>query len=284
MGLLGINDQDVLVSAVLTKRGRELLFGGMNSRFKITKFALSDDEINYSLFNINASDPGQDIENLSIIEASTNDSTQLKNKLIRFNSNTLENISKSAQFKNIPSNEIQFKTQNTKTTLSVENWNSDVAEISFSLLDPTTQSLFLSNAFTIDFTEFFNTCGMTFNFSQIAPPINYFYDASPSTSLGTIYNIDNSHKNNAINNNSNAINIENFVNSLNIPAITFEISLQESQLKKIFSYLLTNNISSFTSNVLIRNNDNTTIPVTQFYGVNKDFASIATQIPLTISF
>ena len=46
MGFL--NNTSVTVDAVLTKKGRELLARGQDE-FKITKFALSDDEIDYRL-------------------------------------------------------------------------------------------------------------------------------------------------------------------------------------------------------------------------------------------
>jgi hypothetical protein len=46
MGFL--NNASVTVDAILTKKGRELLARG-NNEFKITKFALSDDDIDYTL-------------------------------------------------------------------------------------------------------------------------------------------------------------------------------------------------------------------------------------------
>jgi len=40
----------VTVDAILTKKGRELLARGDGS-FKITQFALADDEVDYTLYN-----------------------------------------------------------------------------------------------------------------------------------------------------------------------------------------------------------------------------------------
>jgi len=45
-----LNNSVVTVDAILTKKGRELLARGDGS-FKITQFALSDDEIDYTLYN-----------------------------------------------------------------------------------------------------------------------------------------------------------------------------------------------------------------------------------------
>jgi hypothetical protein len=47
-----LNNSVVTVDAILTKKGRELLARGDGS-FKITQFALADDEIDYTLYNPN---------------------------------------------------------------------------------------------------------------------------------------------------------------------------------------------------------------------------------------
>ena len=47
-----LNNQVITVDAILTKKGRELLAAG-NGAFNITQFALSDDEIDYTLYNPN---------------------------------------------------------------------------------------------------------------------------------------------------------------------------------------------------------------------------------------
>jgi len=67
-----LNNSVVTVDAILTKKGRELLARGDGS-FKITQFALSDDEIDYTLYNpTNPSGSayyGQAIENMPLLEA-----------------------------------------------------------------------------------------------------------------------------------------------------------------------------------------------------------------------
>ena len=62
----------ITVDAILTKKGRELLAKN-RSAFNITKFALADDEIDYTLWDVNhalgTNYYGQAIESMPIIEA-----------------------------------------------------------------------------------------------------------------------------------------------------------------------------------------------------------------------
>ena len=79
-----LNNGVVTVDAILTKKGRELLARGDGS-FKITQFALSDDEIDYTLYN--PSHPsgsqyyGQAIENMPLLEAFPDETKIMKYKL-----------------------------------------------------------------------------------------------------------------------------------------------------------------------------------------------------------
>jgi len=91
MGFLD-NSGDIILDAVLTDHGRKLLAKGDGS-FQITKFALADDEINYTLYN-NAHPSGSayyDIEILQtpVLEAFTDNAGSLKTKLISYNSMNL---------------------------------------------------------------------------------------------------------------------------------------------------------------------------------------------------
>ena len=74
----------VIVDAVLTKRGRELLARNDGS-FRITQFALADDEIDYTLYNPNHTSGsayyGQAIENMPLLEAFPDESQIMKYKL-----------------------------------------------------------------------------------------------------------------------------------------------------------------------------------------------------------
>lgn len=80
-----LNNATVTVDAILTRKGRELLARGDGS-FKITQFALSDDEIDYTLYN--PSHPsgsayyGEAIENMPLLEAFPDETQSLKYKLV----------------------------------------------------------------------------------------------------------------------------------------------------------------------------------------------------------
>lgn len=84
-----LDNTTILIDAILTNKGRELLANGTQS-FKITKFALSDDEIDYKLWNPNhnlGSDYyGEAIENLPVLEASPNENQVMKFKLVSLSS------------------------------------------------------------------------------------------------------------------------------------------------------------------------------------------------------
>tara|TARA_R110000737_G_scaffold74616_1_gene103739 strand:- start:894 stop:1802 length:909 start_codon:yes stop_codon:yes gene_type:complete len=79
------NSGDIILDAVLTDTGRMRLAKGDGS-FKIAKFALGDDEINYELFDKNhpSGSAYYDIEILQtpVLEAFTNNTSVLKSKLL----------------------------------------------------------------------------------------------------------------------------------------------------------------------------------------------------------
>jgi len=84
MGFLD-NSGDIIIDAVLTDAGRERLARGDGS-FKIVKFALADDEIDYSLYDdTNTSGSAYyDIEILQtpILETPTNNTSNMKSKIL----------------------------------------------------------------------------------------------------------------------------------------------------------------------------------------------------------
>tara|TARA_R110000744_G_scaffold105802_3_gene201958 strand:+ start:768 stop:1427 length:660 start_codon:yes stop_codon:yes gene_type:complete len=67
-----LNNSVVTVDAILTTKGRELLAQN-NGTFRITQFALADDEIDYTLYNpthpSGSAYYGQAIENMPLLEA-----------------------------------------------------------------------------------------------------------------------------------------------------------------------------------------------------------------------
>ena len=80
-----LNNQSVTIDSVLTKKGRELLARNDGS-FKITQFALSDDEIDYTLYNPNhpsgSAFYGEAIEAMPMLEAFPDETQMMKYKLI----------------------------------------------------------------------------------------------------------------------------------------------------------------------------------------------------------
>lgn len=80
-----LNNAVITVDAILTDKGRELLARGDGS-FRITQFALADDEIDYTLYNpehpSGSAFYGQAIETLPVLEAFPKTTQNLKYKLI----------------------------------------------------------------------------------------------------------------------------------------------------------------------------------------------------------
>ena len=79
-----LNNQTVTIDAILTKKGRELLAKNDGS-FRITQFALADDEIDYTLYNpthpSGSSFYGEAIENMPLLEAFPIETQIMKYKL-----------------------------------------------------------------------------------------------------------------------------------------------------------------------------------------------------------
>jgi len=79
-----LNNQVVTIDAILTKKGRELLAKG-DGTFRITQFALSDDEIDYTMYNpehpSGSAYYGEAIENMPLLEAFPDETQIMKYKL-----------------------------------------------------------------------------------------------------------------------------------------------------------------------------------------------------------
>jgi hypothetical protein len=80
-----LSNTSVVVDAILTDKGRQLLAQNDGS-FQITQFSLSDDEVDYSLYNPNhpsgSAFYGEAIENMPIIQAFPSSNEIMKYKLI----------------------------------------------------------------------------------------------------------------------------------------------------------------------------------------------------------
>ena len=87
-----LNNSSIVIDAVLTKKGRELLARGQNE-FRVSYFALADDEIDYSLWNsdhpLGSAYYGRTIENLPITEAVTDETQVMKYPLVTLPKNTV---------------------------------------------------------------------------------------------------------------------------------------------------------------------------------------------------
>ena len=91
MGFL--DNTSITVDAILTKKGRELLARG-ETAFKISKFALADDEVDYNLWDTahpnGSSYFGAVIENMPVLEAFTDETQVMRYKLITLNKTTTQ--------------------------------------------------------------------------------------------------------------------------------------------------------------------------------------------------
>lgn len=79
-----LDNSTVTVDAILTNKGREILAAG--GKLNITKFALSDDEIDYDLWNpahtLGTNYYGAVIENMPVLEALPDETQMLRYKLV----------------------------------------------------------------------------------------------------------------------------------------------------------------------------------------------------------
>ena len=138
MGFL--DNTSITVDAILTKKGRELLARGQNE-FKITKFALADDEVDYNLYDT-AHPNGSNfyaavIENMPLLEAFVDE-----NQLMRYKLTTLPKETNKLPILELPSPSLTFNgagitqtvTPNTRNapneTYTFTLFNADVANIS----------------------------------------------------------------------------------------------------------------------------------------------------------
>lgn len=79
-----LDDTTTQIDAILTKKGRQLLASGQG--FNITQFAVSDDEVDYTLYTtshpLGSAYYGSIIENMPIVEASPDETQSMRFKLV----------------------------------------------------------------------------------------------------------------------------------------------------------------------------------------------------------
>ncbi len=80
-----LNNSVITVDAILTTKGRQLLAQNDGS-FRITQFALADDEIDYTLYNVNhpsgSAFYGEAVDGMPLLEAFPEESQIMKYKLV----------------------------------------------------------------------------------------------------------------------------------------------------------------------------------------------------------
>jgi hypothetical protein len=88
-----LDNTEITVDAILTKKGRELLAQGRD-KFQITQFALADDEVDYNLWNpahsLGSDYYGAIIENMPVLEALSDENYTMKYKLLTLPKSTVK--------------------------------------------------------------------------------------------------------------------------------------------------------------------------------------------------
>jgi hypothetical protein len=86
-----IANDNIIIDAILTKKGRELL-SRQDGSFQITQYSLSDDEIDYTMYNPNHPSGsaffGEAIEHMPILEAIPDETQIMKYKLVTLSRGT----------------------------------------------------------------------------------------------------------------------------------------------------------------------------------------------------
>ena len=140
-----LDNSTVTVDAILTKKGRELLAEGRDS-FRITQFAIADDEIDYDLWNpdhpLGSNYYGIIIENMPIVEAVSDETQMMRHKLVtlpksttripRITVGTSTIILRNGEVSTISPNTANFAGGNSTLGYTAILSNSDVANISVS--------------------------------------------------------------------------------------------------------------------------------------------------------
>ena len=130
MGFL--NNATRTIDAILTKKGRELLARGQND-FKVTKFALSDDEIDYTLWDVthpNGSNYyGQIIEAMPVLEAFPDENQIMRYKLV-----TLPKATTKMPVLQLPASSLTFSTAGITDTITPNTLNASDATAGYTFI------------------------------------------------------------------------------------------------------------------------------------------------------
>ncbi len=133
-----LHSNEIIVDAVLTKRGRQLLSEN-SPDFKITKFALSDDGVDYRLYNPDhpsgSNYYGEAIENTPMLEAIVDDTMTMKYKLVTLDKGTLSLAIVSATPSSLTSLKYKQTADIIPSTSNTYAVNSDIIEGYTCILD-----------------------------------------------------------------------------------------------------------------------------------------------------
>ena len=129
-----LDNTTTTVDAILTKKGRELLARG-GDEFKISKFALGDDEVDYSLWDVThpngTNSYGSAIENLPLLEAFPDENQIMRYKLVSLPKGTTKMpILELA----IPSTGYTFSSAGHKTSLSPDTKNGSDGQLGYTVI------------------------------------------------------------------------------------------------------------------------------------------------------
>lgn len=185
------NSGDIILDAVLTDAGRKRMAEG---NFRISKFALGDDEIDYTLYNPDATVPDSNILGTPILEAFTDNASGLKSKLLTLPTDLdtlyLPSIKLKKTGTHQPASGDTFYVavdQNTLTQLTADNVTTGVMTFSPSLDADNQASVMVHQG--IDNTEAGSpTSKMSQDFPQL---LETQYIVEIDNLLGKIYSINN---------------------------------------------------------------------------------------------
>ena len=123
MGFLDHSTNNIIIDAVLTDQGRQMLADN-RGRFKIAFFSLADDEVDYTIIEKFGRAVGKEkiSKNTPIFEAQTKANLALKNRLLTLPDTTIVRLpSLSLSSTNLANNLLSFNTSTqTTNTVSVE--------------------------------------------------------------------------------------------------------------------------------------------------------------------
>lgn len=147
-----LDNTSVTVDAILTKKGREYLASGRGN-FQITKFALGDDEVDYTLWNtahsLGSDYYGEIIENMPVLEAITDENFALRYKLLTLpkNSTSVPIFSVTPASISVPQQSV-LAAGGGSVTFTISG---DVQPYTVTLLDDTLGTINLISANTFEF-------------------------------------------------------------------------------------------------------------------------------------